>query len=231
MAKNATKSNGMANLHAERAGRAKLDGGVREVAIAPPNMLTAEFKIVGTAPYMQARFSAKAMQKMLDKHVKGSQGSKGSKKEARNLDDDYEGAMHKSEAGWCGIPAGAFRNAMVSACRLVGFKMTVGKLTVFVEADGLDKVDGTPLVRIHGKPERTQMAARNATGVCDIRIRPMWREWSANVRIRFDADQMSLEDVTNLLSRVGMQVGIGEGRPDSKESCGLGYGTFLVSGQ
>jgi hypothetical protein len=35
-------------------------------------------------------------------------------------------------------------------------------------------------------------------------------------------------DVVNLIARVGLQVGIGEGRPDSKESAGLGYGLFEV---
>lgn len=232
-ARAAIRSDG--NLHEERAAlqrRAKPKTtkiGEREVAIAPPNMQTAMFKIVGTAPYMQARFSQKAMDQMLAKHVQGSRGAKGTKKQPRDLDADYHGAMHKTKEGWCGIPAGAFRNAMISACRLVGFKMTIGKLSVFIEADGYDVVDGTPLVRLTGKPERTQMAARNATGVCDIRIRPMWPEWSAEVRVRFDADQLSLEDITNLLARVGVQVGLGEGRPDSRSSCGMGYGLFSIA--
>jgi len=44
------------------------------------------------------------------------------------------------------------------------------------EDDGFDKIDGVPLIRLQGKPERTDMAVRNATGVADIRVRPMWRE-------------------------------------------------------
>ena len=36
------------------------------------------------------------------------------------------------------------------------------------------------------------------------------------------------EDVVNLMARVGMQVGIGEGRPDSKASAGLGNGLFQI---
>ena len=44
-----------------------------------------------------------------------------------------------------------------------------------------------------------------------------------------DADQFSLTDITNLLSRVGAQVGIGEGRPDSKSSAGMGWGMFRLS--
>jgi hypothetical protein len=72
------------------------------------------------------------------------------------------------------------------------------------------------------------MAVRNETGVVDLRVRPMWREWEAVVRINFDADQFTLTDITNLLQRVGMQVGLGEGRPDSRKSAGLGWGTFQL---
>jgi len=35
-------------------------------------------------------------------------------------------------------------------------------------------------------------------------------------------------DVVNLFNRVGAQVGIGEGRPDSKASAGLGFGLFEI---
>lgn len=196
------------------------------VTIKPANIQTAVFKIKGTAPMVQARFSAKAMQAMKEKHLAGSTARKSNKKEARDFESDYEGAFHLSNEGWQGIPASAFRAAMISACRLVGFKMTVAKLSVFIEADGIDKVDGIPLVRFEGEPEYTELAVRNATGVTDIRVRPMWREWSATLRVKYDADQFTAADVTNLLARVGMQVGIGEGRPDSRQSTGLGWGTF-----
>jgi hypothetical protein len=56
----------------------------------------------------------------------------------------------------------------------------------------------------------------------------MWRELAAVLNIRYDADQFSATDVMNLIARVGMQVGIGEGRPDSKQSAGMGFGTFEV---
>ena len=136
--------------------------------------------------------------------------------------------MHVSTEGWIGIPAAALRNACIDVCRMVGFKMTHAKMSIFVEADGLDSVDGTPLVRlIADAPEKTELAVRNQTGVVDIRVRPMWREWSAIVRVRFDGDQFTASDVANLLARAGMQVGIGEGRPFSKNQTGLGFGFEL----
>ena len=60
----------------------------------------------------------------------------------------------------------------------------------------------------------------------------MWREgWEAVVRIKYDADMFTLTDVANLLMRAGAQVGIGEGRPDSRKSCGIGWGIFDLIGE
>lgn len=199
------------------------------VTIKPANIKSAVFRINGTAPLVQARFSEKAKQAMMAKMAAGGTARKGKSREPRDFDADMRAAMHISEEGWQGIPAGAFRNAMISACRLCGFKMTLAKLSVFVVADGFDKVDGIPLVRFEGEPERHEMAARVGMGTTDIRIRPMWRKWSAEVAVRYDADQFTQEDVANLMARVGMQVGIGEGRPDSRTSAGLGWGTFELA--
>jgi len=204
--------------------------GAREITIAPPNFETAKFLITGISPYVQNKFSAKALEQMKNKQEAGSTGKKGAKREAKDFQAAYEGAIHKTKDGWVGIPAPAFRNAMISACRTVGFMMTRAKLSVFVEADGFDQNDGDPLVKIiKGKPRYTEMFVRNETGVADIRPRPMWDEgWQAYIRVRFDADQFTLEDVSNLLARAGLQVGIGEGRPSSPNSCGMGWGLFSL---
>jgi hypothetical protein len=200
--------------------------------ISKPNLVTAEFKIRGTAPFVQHKFSEKARHKIMETQAAGSRSKKGQKREPRDFDADYKGAMHISEEGWNGIPAPAFRSAMIDACRLVGFQMTKAKLAVFIVADGIDKDDGTPLVKIEGTPEKHEGYARNETGVVDIRVRPMWRKWSATPKIRFDADLFSLADVANLLARAGEQVGVGEGRPNSKQSHGCGWGTFeLMNGK
>lgn len=198
------------------------------VAIKAPNFRRAVFRIVGTVPYCQAKFSAKAKAQIRDKMLAGGQSRKGKARTPRDFVQDYKGAMHVSEEGWVGIPASCFRQACISACRLVGFRMTLAKLAIFVEHDGLDAESRTPLVRIHGEPEMDIQPVRNATGVVDLRARPLWREWHADVLIRWDGDLFTATDVLNLMSRVGQQVGIGEGRPDSKQSSGMGWGMFKV---
>ena len=202
------------------------------LTITPPRFETRVFKIIGTAPYVQHKFSQKALEIMKRTQEEGSTAKKGKKREPKDFMAVYEAAKYVTPQGWHGIPAHAFRNACVSACKICGFQMTKAKLSIFIEADGYDEASGTPLVRItKGKPHYFEMTARNDNGSCDIRARPMWNEgWQAMVRIRYDLDQFTLVDVSNLLMRVGQQVGVGEGRPDSKASCGLGWGLFILEG-
>lgn len=209
----------------EAGGRAEAN-----VTISAPRIKTAVFALEGTAPYMQARFGEKAMTKMRETQAAGQQARGKKVREARNFNSDFEAAKHVSTEGWCGIPAGAFRTACIDVCRLVGYKMTLAKLSIFIEPDGFDKVDGTPLVRIKGgEPEVNTSGVRNANGNLDLRVRPMWRKWAISLKVKFDEDQFSLNDVTNLLTRAGIQCGVGEGRPNSRMSTGIGFGTFRVA--
>lgn len=204
----------------------------QKVAITPPNIQQAKFQIIGTAPLVQNKFSQRTLEGMAADQAAGPSSKKKAKREAKDFDRCVLEATHISEKGWAGIPASAFRAGLISTCRLLGFPMTLAKLSIFVAADGYerDRFGVQPLVKItKGKPQRTDFAVRNATGVADIRPRPMWSEgWEAIVTIKYDADQFTLEDVTNLLARMGEQVGIGAGRPDSRESAGMGWGTFRI---
>ena len=199
----------------------------KSIAISPPDLRTASFHIVGRAPYMQSRFSKKM--EMMRTQQEGSAARSKKKREARDFERDCQEAMHISTDGWSGIPAASFRNAMIDACRTVGYKMTLAKMSIFVEPDGFDREDGQPLVRIEGAPELSVLPVRNATGVADLRARPLWREWSADVRIQWDGAQFTDADVLNLLARAGAQVGIGEGRPYSRMSNGMGFGLFALA--
>lgn len=202
---------------------------VEKVIVSPPNFQTAKVTLIGKTPLVMNKMSSVNRQKIIEKQEAGSRSRKGTKLPPKDFDAIYKGAIHVAEEGWYGIPASALRTAMVDACRLVGFKMTVAKLSVFVEADGFDADDGQPLVKLTvGKPVRKDMAVKLADGSTDILARPFFHPWEAQPTLRWDADQFFAQDVINLLSRVGGQVGIGAGRPGSRFSCGMGWGTFEV---
>lgn len=194
--------------------------------ITAPKFGVVDLIIEGTAPLVVERFSKKA--DLMMKMAEGQSAKNKKERSARDYDKECEDARYRSPEKWEGMNAAAFRAAMISACRLVGFKMTLAKLSAFIEADGFDVNDGIPLVRIYGESQTYTAHTRNATGVVDIRSRPMYRQWAAKLRVRFDNDQFKLVDVLNLVSRCGMQVGIGAGRPDSKASAGCGFGLFQV---
>ena len=90
-------------------------------AIKPPNIQTAQIEIEGLTPLVQNKFSKKAKDKMMFNMAAGSTAKSKKTRDARDYDEDFHQAQHISEEGWIGIPAPAFRSAMISACRLVGF--------------------------------------------------------------------------------------------------------------
>jgi hypothetical protein len=204
--------------------------------IVPPLMIRAgTFEIEGTAPLVLNKFSAKAREMMKAKQSAGSQAKRGPR-EKKDFQAAYEGAKHIATDGWCGIPAASFRHAMIRAGSLdsVGAKMTQLKMALFVQQDGFDADDGTPLIKItKGEPHYLESLVRNETGVADIRARPMWGPgWRAMVRVEWDDEVFTSDAIANLLFRAGQQVGIGEGRPFSKDSVGMGWGTFdVISGK
>lgn len=200
--------------------------------ISPPKFEEAVFELIGTEVLVIHRFSNKVKNELEAKAVAGKTAGSRKNREPKDIEQIYNSARYISDQGWDGFHAGSIRNAMISACRLVGFKMTLAKLSIFVVADGHDKDEPQiPLIRIIGKPTMQKDMARVETGQPYVTVRPAYHNWKAKVRIRWDADQFTLGDITNLLARVGMQNGIGEGRPDSKNSAGMGWGLFSLAGK
>lgn len=205
----------------------------KQVTIKAPAFSEAAFLIKGNAPLVVHRFSKKVKDQMLLKMETGKAASSRKERTAKDSEDSFNEARYVSTDGWDGFHAGAMRAAMISACRLVGFKMTLAKLSVFVVADGWDAAEPQiPLIRIRDcKPRRQDDMARVETGQPYVTIRAAYHGWSAKVRIRWDSDQFTAADIANLITRVGMQVGLCEGRPDSKNSAGMGWGTFTVAAE
>lgn len=184
----------------------------KKVMITRPNLQTVSIRIRGIEPLVQHKFGAKARDIMIRTQEAGSTAKTKKVREPKDFDACCDNATHRLPNGGYGIPASAFRKAMISACRTCGFKMTLARLSVRVIADGCDPSDGTQLVKItKGKPHRYDAAVRNSDGSADIRARPMFDPgWEATVRVQYDAGMFTIDDIANLMLRVGTQVGIGE---------------------
>lgn len=203
---------------------------LKGAGISAPKMMLMRLPVRNMAgsPLVLHAFSAKARQTMRATQEAGSVAKKNRKRDPKDFDALFHNARHISTDGWDGVSAAAFRNAAIDACRLCGFAMTMGRMTLFIEADGVDSADGTPLVQVHGTPVPFESMVRNQTGVADIRVRPRWDSWMATVSVRFDAEVFTAEDIVALFERAGSQCGVGEGRPNSKKSFGQGWGLFEI---
>lgn len=201
-----------------------------KVFIRPMNEQTVMFRIRGTSPLVLNAMSQKALNQIKENQEDPEGKKRGKILEPKDFRAMYEGARHRSREGWDGFPASAIRTGAIDACRLVGYKMTLAKMSFFVKADGFDRVSGQPLIKItKGKPHYVEHPVRIGPlkDKVDIHARPMWNEgWEALVRIKYDADQFDETSIANLLLRVGAQIGIGEGRAFSKNSAGMGWGEF-----
>lgn len=198
------------------------------IEITPPNFQILPVRVEGTAPLMLHKFSEK-MRKQIEEKQTATDTTR-AKRAPKDYAAEFNAARYKARSGgWDGIPAGAFRAAMIAACRRVdGLPMTQAKGAFFLIADGRDDTDGTPLVKIEGKAVHDTRPVRLESGVADLRNRPRWDSWACNLKIQFDADLLSPNDVGNLLARAGATVGVGELRPQGPNSYGGDFGTWAV---
>lgn len=201
------------------------------VTIRKANIKQVRPLLEGVSPLVQNAFPKKIEEELAEKHqAGGTSRSKKGNREAKNFGELFKNAMHVGIDGRHGIPCAAFRAACIDACRLVDMKMTNAKMSLFCVEDTIDQASMEGLVCItKGEPQMHRNIVRLPNGNPDVRIRALWLPgWQVQPTFEFDADQFTVSDVYNLLERAGLQVGIGEGRPFSKNSFGMGWGRFKI---
>ena len=206
------------------------DGEIEKITIKAPYFKGAIFELEGTEPLVIHNFCQKALLDYIRQQELGDAGKNTNRKKApKDFKALYAGAFHRSEEGWAGICSNAYRNSMISACRVAGYAMTKAKLSLFPVHEGRDHESEVGLIKIIGRPKETRMMVRLPTsGKIDVACRPMWKQWKLKLHLNWDAHQFKTNDVANLLAIAGMQVGVGEGRPDSPKSNGMGWGLWRV---
>ena len=93
------------------------------IVIKAPNFEVVELGIRGDAQLVSNNFSQEAIDQMKVEQEKGSQAKGKKAREKKDFEAGYRGSMHVSEEGWAGIPATAFRAAMIRACIVPGGRM------------------------------------------------------------------------------------------------------------
>lgn len=193
--------------------------------IVIPEIKTPSFLVTveGDTPLIVHKFSEKQKRQMADKQ----QGKATMKKEAKDPEAEYQSCFYhippaptgarfrKGEASVArfGFPATGIKKAMVRACSLVeAVPMTVMRMAVFVEA-AAKNCDGLVPI-IHKEVKRVEDTVRLGGKVADLRYRPYFYDWSMNLKITYNANVITEEQVVNLLNLAGFSVGIGDWRPE-----------------
>lgn len=203
-----------------------------ETAVVIPNVeiKTAVLKIVGDTPLIMHKWSEKAKKEILDKQMKKAK-SKGH--DAKSPIEDFINSMYWLEGEpeeptaeafneamkhnpRFGFPSVAFKAAAVSA----GYRLGVTQNKVSQNA--AFHIDGE-MVEIHGVPTMREDMVRvgGISKAADIRYRAEFADWYALIPIRYNAGQISLEQLANLFNLGGFACGVGEWRVEKGGSFGM----------
>lgn len=181
------------------------------ISIEQPKVHSVALEVTGDSPLIQNAFSQKTIEQMLRKHM-GFNVQKENKVPRQCVEDATIRNLKKEVC----IPTVAFKNAMLTASmQIKGMMKTRLRPILYVEGQSI------PVVFDKMTPRMDMV--RTATGMPDVRFRPMFENWSARIVLQF-ADILPVQTVVDLLNRSG-RVGVGEWRPEKN---GV-FGTYRVT--
>jgi len=190
-----------------------------EVALQPISVGDIIVKIKGTSDLIMDRFPDQAKRDIL---AKQAGISKSNKKKVRDVKAETRDAVHITSSGKIGFPSFAWKKGMMEATSFVGDKFFSKKLV-----SGAIKItnmeDG--LIPIQFKK---QYVLEHSIGA-NTKFSPAFKDWSCELHIRFDKNNITAQDITTLLNYAGFYSGIGSWRPKGSGGGSGEYGTYQVA--
>lgn len=170
-----------------------------QIAVPPTTLHRAKITIVGDSPLICRQRSFNAKKEALSAPV---------------YDRDAIEELYPIN-GHFGLLAPAFKFIANGARRYAGIRPTA--MRTFYVAGEIVPIEGdcTTNTEILKGPHWTSTRI----------IRAKYRRWQASLTVQYQADLISMEQVTRILEAAGFLVGLGEGRPQQRGS----YGRFHVS--
>lgn len=176
------------------------------IELPPLNIQTMDIVVVGDTPLICHAWSSKAKKEMLDKQMKKAKAGRA----AKDPEQDFVESLYPLPDGGYGFPVIAFKNAAVTACTSVSGITKVAARQAFRVGSSLN---GSELVKIEGcTPEPREDMVKVGMGTADIRYRGQFVSWWTSIRVRFNANVLSAEQIVNLFNTAGFGVGVGEWR-------------------
>lgn len=180
------------------------------IELPRPNIQIVDVTLIGDTPLIVHRWSEKAKKQMRDKQT----GKATAGKEKKDPEQDFQDSLHMTPDGKHGFPVIGIKAAAVTACTSIGAITKVAARQAF-------HIDGEYALIEGPEPTMREDMVRVGMGTADIRYRGQYWPWQTTVRIRFNANVLSAEQILNLLNTAGFAVGIGEWRPERDGQYGL----------
>ena len=183
---------------------------------------TTVVRIEGISPLIAHRWTEKARRQMLDKQ----RGVPVDKKAPKDPEADFDACRYKLPDGTDGFPVVAFKAAIVNAVSLFeNVTKVLAKQSIFV-AGHHEAPDLVPLL-LKDAPVMREDSVR-ISGTADLRYRPEYWPWSADLHITYIDNVFTPEAVLALVDAAGLG-GVGEWRPSAPRSYTGTYGRFEVA--
>lgn len=203
------------------------------IEIRPLDIKTVNLHIVGDTPLIMHAWSEKAKRMMLEAQMGLA---KGKKKEYKNPVEDFINSMYWLEGKPTEYTEEAYENAIASGARfgfpVTGFKQAAissayrmgwSKNKVSLQGEFFFEADEDGMIEIKSdKPIMREDMVKVGMGTADLRYRGEFRNWSADIVMRYNANgQYSLENIVNMINAGGYVCGIGEWRPEKSGQNGM----------
>jgi hypothetical protein len=199
-----------------------------KISVPPIDIRRLTLRIVGVSPLIVHKWSEKAKREILEKQQKKAK-TKGydirdpyadfvdsiywlEHEPAEKTEEAFEAAIKKGAK--FGFPAVAAKAAAVAA----GYRSGVTKDKV--STNGAFHIDGE-FIEIEGLPTMREDMVRIGMGTADLRYRAEFKDWGAEVTVKYNAAAISDEQVINLFNLGGFSCGIGENRPEKGGTFGM----------
>lgn len=145
--------------------------------------------------------------------------------ELYELKKQTEEKIHRNSKGEVCFPACAFKKAMTEAAPYINIDKQKARGTFFVKAK-------EELVPIKFKKQGVQKSIANfgANRIYKTTLRPMFEGWSCILNIKYNANQITPEEIEQLAKIAGFQIGIGAWKPINNGTFGTFNAKLLLKG-
>ncbi len=191
---------------------------VKAITIKAIKVAQITVPIKGKTPLLMDKFPDEAKNDIL---AKQSGVSKANKKKIRDTKEEVLSAIHTDSKGNVAFPSFGFKKGMMESTSFVGDKFFSKKLV----SGSVKIIANDSLIPIKFKK---QDILEHSVG-CNTKFNPQFHDWSCELKIQYDENNISAQDIITLLNYAGFYCGVGSWRPKSGGGGSGEFGMYEVS--